>query len=246
MTDLLVVEDLTVRFGDRVAVQDVTVRVPPGRSVAVIGPNGSGKSTLLAAIVGLVEPSAGRVLVDRAATALVLQATEVDRSLPITVEETVRMARYPSLGMFRPFRAADRKAVRDAMVRMAIDDLADRQLHDLSGGQRQRVLVAQGLAQGAELLLLDEPVTGLDIVSKEVILEVVAEECAAGRSVVMTTHSLEEAAACDLVVLLAGRMIAAGAPEDVIVDEHLEAAFGSRVLRLATGRVLLDDPHHTH
>ena len=246
MNELLRIDGLEVSYGHRVAVGGVSLAVPAGTTVAVIGPNGSGKSTLLSAIVGLVAPSAGTVEVDRSRTALVLQSTEVDRSLPITVGETVRMARYARLGMFGRFSDADRRAVREAMVRTAVDDLAGRQLHELSGGQRQRVLVAQGLAQGADLLLLDEPVTGLDIVSRAVILDVVAEERAAGRSVVLTTHSLEEAALCDVVVLLAGRMVAAGSPDDVIVDEHLQAAFGSRILRLPSGQLLLDDPHHAH
>jgi ABC-type Mn2+/Zn2+ transport system ATPase subunit len=235
---------LTVRYGATVALADVDLEVPPGTTVAVIGPNGSGKSTLLGAIAGLVAPSAGTVTVDRSQLAFVLQSTDVDRSLPITVRETVRMARYPHRGMFRRLQAADHDAVQAAMARTDVTDLADRQLHDLSGGQRQRVLVAQGLAQEARVLLLDEPVTGLDLVSRQVILDVVAEERDAGHAVVMTTHSLEDAALCDLVVLLAGRMVAVGPPESVIVDEHLCAAFGGRVLRLTDGRLVLDDPHH--
>jgi manganese transport system ATP-binding protein len=246
MTALLRVEGLEVRYDNRTVLRDVDLTVEAGTTVAVIGPNGSGKSTLLSAIAGLVAPSAGHVDVDRSCVALVLQATEVDRSLPITVHETVRMGRYPHRGMFRRFRDIDRDAVVSAMARTRVTDLAGRQLHQLSGGQRQRVLVAQGLAQGADLLLLDEPVTGLDIVSQEVILEVVAEERAAGRSVVMTTHSLEEAAMCDVVVLLAGRMVAAGPPAEVIEDDRLFEAFGSRVRRLPSGQLLLDDPHHAH
>ena len=244
--DLLRIDGLEVHYGGRTALSDVDLTVPAGVSVAVIGPNGSGKSTLLAAIIGLVPPIAGSIVVDRASTALVLQSTDVDPSLPITVEETVRMARYPRRGMLGRLRDDDREAIARAMVRTAVDDLAKRQLHELSGGQRQRVLVAQGLAQEADLLLLDEPVTGLDIVSREVILEVVAEERAAGRSVLMTTHSLEDAAMCDIVVLLAGRMVAAGTPAEVIDDVHLHAAFGNRVLRLTSGQLLLDDPHHSH
>ena len=242
----LVVDGVAVRYGGRTALRDVTLDVPPGTTVAVIGPNGSGKSTLLAAIAGLVSPSSGRIEVDRTSLALVLQSTDVDRSLPVTVLETIRMARYPHRGMFGRFREVDHAAVRSAMARAAVADLSARQLHELSGGQRQRVLVAQGLAQDADLLLLDEPVTGLDIVSREVILDVVAEEQAGGRSVLMTTHSLEDAATCDLVVLLAGRMVAVGTPSEVLTEEHLHAAFGSRVLRLADGQLLLDDPHHDH
>ncbi|MFO7590334.1 MAG: zinc ABC transporter ATP-binding protein AztA [Acidimicrobiia bacterium] len=238
------IERLTVHYGDQVALDEVDLRVEQGTTVAVIGPNGSGKSTLLAAIAGLLTPSSGTITVDRSKVALVLQSTEVDRSLPITVRGTVRMARYPHRGMFRRLRAADHAAVDSAMARTAVDDLARRQLHALSGGQRQRVLVAQGLAQEAELLLLDEPVTGLDIVSRDVILDVIQQEKAAGRSVVMTTHSLEEAARCDLVVLLATRVVAAGPPAEVIVAEHLNAAFDTRVVQLPSGQLILDDPHH--
>ena len=244
MNALVEVENLTVRFGDRVAVSEVDLVVPAGHTVAVIGPNGSGKSTLLAAIAGLVEPSSGRVTVDRRELALVLQATDVDESLPITVMETVRMARYARRGMFGRLGRDDATAVRTAMERTDVAGLANRQLHDLSGGQRQRVLIAQGLAQEAQVLLLDEPLTGLDLVSREIVLGIVAEERAVGRSVIMTTHSLDEAAACDTVVLLAGRMVAAGAPDDVIVDGHLRDAFGERVVRLASGQLVLDDPHH--
>jgi ABC-type Mn2+/Zn2+ transport system ATPase subunit len=241
---ILRVERLTVRYGDQLALAQVDLCVERGTTVAVIGPNGSGKSTLLAAVAGLVTPSSGNVKVDRDQVALVLQSTEIDRTLPITVYETVRMARYPHLGLFRRFRPADKAAVETAMARTAVDGMARRQLHSLSGGERQRVLVAQGLAQEADLLLLDEPVTGLDIASRDLILNVIQQEKASGRSVVMTTHSLEEAAQCDLVVLLNTRIVAAGTPEEVIVDEHLNAAFGTRVVRLASGALILDDPHH--
>jgi len=244
--DLVSIEGLTVAYPGRTALEDVDLAIPPATSVAVIGPNGSGKSTLLGVIAGLVSPTSGRVAVDRSQVALVLQSTEIDATLPLTVREAVRMARYPRRGMFGRFRSEDHAAVDAAMARTEVADLADRQLRELSGGQRQRALVAQGLAQEAPLLLLDEPVTGLDIVSRDVILGIVDQERDAGHSVVMTTHSLEEAARCDVVVLLAGRVVAAGPPEQVIVDEHLEAAFGGRALRLPSGRLLFDDPHHAH
>lgn len=240
---VLRVWDLEVSYRGRVAVTGADLTVGAGMSVAVVGPNGSGKSTLLAAIAGLVELADGGVDVDRRSLAFVLQSTEVDRSLPITVTETVRMARYPHRGMFGRLRRDDHAAIAAAMGRTRVDDLANRQLHELSGGQRQRVLVAQGLAQEARLLLLDEPLTGLDLVSRQVILDVVDEERAAGRAVVMTTHSLDEAASCDRVVLLATRMIAAGAPDEVLTEANLRSAFG-RVLRLESGEVLVDDPHH--
>lgn len=237
-------EGVTVAYPTGVALADVDLALPRAATVAVIGPNGSGKSTLLGVIAGLVEPTAGTVEVDRSGVALVLQSTDVDPALPLTVRDAVRMARYPHRGLFGRFRADDHAAVEAAMARTEVAHLAGRQLRDLSGGQRQRALVAQGLAQEADLLLLDEPVTGLDVVTREALLRIVDEERDAGRTVVVTTHSLEDAARCDVVVLLAGRVVAAGPPGEVIVDEHLRAAFGSRVLLLPGGEVHLDDPHH--
>ena len=147
-----------------------------------------------------------------------LQTTDVDRTLPVTVRETVTMARYALRGRFGRLRAADRAAVDAALERMDVADLAGRQLHELSGGQRQRVLVAQGLAQQADLLLLDEPVTGLDVVSRELILEAVAAERAAGRTVVVSTHDLDDARRADVVMLLANRVVAFGPPDEVLTD----------------------------
>ena len=243
---LLCVSGLVVHYGGRRALDGVDVALDAGTTLAVIGPNGSGKSTLLLAIAGLVAPARGTVDVDRAGVALVLQSTDVDRSLPISVLETVRLARYRRLGMLRRFGPADHGAVARAMARLEVTDLARRQLHELSGGQRQRVLVAQGVAQEAQLLLLDEPVTGLDIRSSELIFDVVAEERAAGRGVIITTHSLDEARRCDEVLLLAQRVIAHGPPEQVIRGDHLATAFGGRFVRLDDGAMFVDAVHHVH
>ncbi len=245
MDALVVIEGLEVAYGARVAITGVDLRLGPSSTLAVIGPNGSGKSTLLHAITGLADAHRGRVACRREQVALVLQSTDVDQSVHITVRDTVALARYATRGMLRRFSADDRAAITGSMERLGVSDLADRQLHDLSGGQRQRVLVAQGLAQEAEVLLLDEPVTGLDIVSRELILDVIAEERAAGRAVVMTTHSLEDARRCDRVLLLATRPIALGSPEEVLQEDHLRAAFGGRVLRVGDDFVM-DDPHHVH
>ena len=128
---------------------------------------------------------------------------------------------------------------------MAIEDLAPRQLHDLSGGQRQRVLVAQGLAQESDVLLLDEPVNGLDLVSRAVILDVIDEEIASGRTVVMTTHDLDDARRCQQVLLLDTTPVAIGTPAAVLTEEHLRRAFSGQFIRIGD-KVIVDDPHHTH
>lgn len=236
---------LEVRYGDTAALIDVTIDVPKGASLAVIGPNGSGKSTLLGALAGTVRPHAGSVELVSSPPAFVLQSTEVDRSLPITVRDTVALARYAELGLIRRFKPADRDAVQQSLERLQVADLAAKQLHELSGGQRQRVLVAQGLAQGAQILLLDEPVNGLDLVSRSVILDVMAAEVAADHTVVITTHSLEDASACDLVLLLDTAPIAFGTPSEVLTDDHLQQAFGTSFVRIGD-KVILDDPHHHH
>lgn len=236
---------LEVRYGDKIALSGVDLEVPAGTTLAVIGPNGSGKSTLLSALAGIVEPAAGSSRVAGSRPALVMQSTDVEQSLPLTVQDTVSLARYPHLGLFRRFTAADRSAVANAMERMAISDLAGRQLHDLSGGQRQRVLVAQGLAQEAEVLLLDEPVTGLDVTSRAIILEIIDDELAAGRTVVITTHHLDDARLCDQVLLLDTSPIAVGPPADVFVPEHLRQAFGAHFIQVGD-ELILDDPHHSH
>jgi manganese transport system ATP-binding protein len=240
---------LKLAHGDRMALDASDLDIPAGTVTAVIGPNGSGKSTLLHAIGGLLEPVGGElgVLVSypkHRGTAYVLQSTKVHEEIPITVHEVVSMGRYGRLGMFGRFQPEDREACRSAMDRLDVLDLAERHLDELSGGQRQRVFVAQGLAQQADLLLLDEPVTGLDIVSHDRILEAIATERARGVTVVLTTHDLSEAAAADHVVLLSGRVVASGPPEEVLTARCLTKAYGINLITTEDGTVVLDDPYH--
>jgi manganese transport system ATP-binding protein len=246
--DAVVARDVVLAHGSRIAVLAATFRVPAGATVALIGPNGSGKSTLLRALAGLLAPRGGELDVParrrRGGLALVLQTTDVERTLPVTVRETVTLARYALRGPFGRLGGADRAAVRQALERMDVAGLAGRQLHELSGGQRQRVLVAQGLAQQADLLLLDEPVTGLDVVSRDLIFRAIATERAAGRTVVVSTHDLDDARRADLVMLLANRVVAFGPAAEVLTDGPLRAAYGGRVLRVPEGVIVVDDPHH--
>jgi manganese transport system ATP-binding protein len=130
------------------------------------------------------------------------------------------------------------------MESLGITDLAGRPLHELSGGQRQRAFVAQGLAQGAEVLLLDEPVTGLDIVSRQHILDAMAAERAAGHAVLVSTHDLGDAAEADHLLLLAGRVVASGPPPAVLTDEHLTDAYGGHLVRVGERTLIVDDHAH--
>ena len=245
MASTLTIQGLEVRYGETVALTGVNLQLPAGSSLAVIGPNGSGKSTLLSAIAGINPPFAGTISWGGEAPALVLQSTSVDRSLPITVSDTIGLGRYPKLGLFRRFSGEDRSAVNQTMERLHIPDLAGKQLHDLSGGQRQRVLVAQGLAQQSDLLLLDEPVTGLDVTSRGLILDVIHNEVMHGNSVIVTTHDLDDARICDQVLLVDRHAIAVGPPDHVLTEDHLLHAFGGRFIKVGD-RLILDDPHHHH
>jgi len=240
--------DVEYRYGSTIAVASSSFTVPEGAITALIGPNGSGKSTLLSGIAGILEPSSGSVTVHQAASrrriAFVLQMTKVNDALPITVREIVAMGRYPSIGTFSRLSDDDHRAVEQAMERMAITDLSNEHLRELSGGQRQRVFVAQGLAQDHDLLLLDEPLTGLDLPSAQAIDAVIHEEQELGRTIVMSTHDLAEARVSDHVILMAGRVIAAGRPAEVLTPSILREAYGSALLHDDGDQIFLDDPAH--
>jgi ABC-type Mn2+/Zn2+ transport system ATPase subunit len=238
-------ESLTLAHRREPALQDATFELPAGRVTALIGPNGAGKSTLLHAIAGLLKPRSGslEVVSDRR-VAYVLQTTKVNDQLPITVRETVTMGRYARTGALRRMSRDDRRAVDEAMQALGITGLERRQLGELSGGQRQRAFVAQGLAQRAEILLLDEPITGLDLVSREHILHAIDHERDAGRTVIVSTHDLGDAAQADHVLLLAGRVVAQGPPAEVLTDEHLATAYGGHLLRLGDRTIIVDDHAH--
>jgi iron complex transport system ATP-binding protein len=244
----VIAKNLVLSYGDHVALASSDFEIPAGRMTALIGANGSGKSTILNALAGLLRPASGTLEVPvsrgRADTmAYVLQATRVNEAMPVTVGEVVAMGRYAHLGPFRAFGERDRAACRLAMERLGLISLASRHLDELSGGQRQRVFVAQGLAQDATLLLLDEPVTALDLPTKDRILAVMREERARGTTIVFTTHDLDEAAAADHVLLLAGRVVAAGPPSEVLTAKRLYEAYGVRFVGEGA-RVMIDDAHH--
>lgn len=245
----VVARDVTYRYGTRTAVAKSSFEIPEGAITTIIGPNGSGKSTTLNGVAGLSDPSSGEIEtlpVDGRPRRIsyVLQTTKVNESLPITVHEVVTMGRYPSTGPYGWLKDADREAVRVAMERMEITHLADRHLTELSGGQRQRVFVAQGLAQEHDMLLLDEPLTGLDITSAQAIDDVIHEELSHGCTIVLTTHDLTAAQVADHVVLMSGRAVASGPPDEVLSEENLREAYGPSLIHVEGTRLFLDDPIH--
>jgi len=252
-TPLIEFRDVEARRGGCVALKAEHLTIRTG-TTCLVGPNGSGKSTLLHLIAGLITASSGTIersgmpgRASRGGLAYVLQSQHMSPHLPVTAREIVSLGVAPSVGPFRRIGREERQRIDDAMDRLEISDLAHRHVSELSGGQRQRVLIAQGLAQGADMLLLDEPVAGLDIASIATIRRVVDDERDAGRTVIVATHDLGEAAAADHAVLLDGCVIASGAPREVLTPSNLREAYYGRILDLDGVAVALDDgAHHDH
>ena len=249
---LLRAESVTVTYGTVRALEDVTLELPAGTSTALIGPNGSGKTTLLHVLAGLVTPTAGSVTKPEV-VAYMPHQTGQQCWMPLTVAEVVRMGRYRYRGPWRRLGSADRRSVRQAAERLEVDNLLGRQFGELSTGQRQRVLFAQAITQEAGLLLLDEPITGLDMASQTRILEVIDDERARGVIVVLSTHHLDEARHCDHVVLMANRLVAQGTPEEILTTEILQTSYEGRLVHTGEdcehpdGRlVVLDEHGHGH
>jgi ABC-type Mn2+/Zn2+ transport system ATPase subunit len=237
------VSDLSVAFGGKPVLTNVSFSVPPGAFVGVLGPNGAGKTTLLRALLGELSVR-GQVEVEPP-VAYVPQVTAAQAAFPIDALGVVLMGRYPGLGWWRRPAHADRLLAHELLDRMRLADRARSAFDELSGGQRQRVLLARALAQEGRVLLLDEPLSGTDAVSREVVLAAIREECAAGRTALMTTHDLSEAArVCDRLMLLNGELIAEGIARDIFTPALLRRAYGSDVLVLDGGEAVIDDPHH--
>lgn len=240
-------ERVQVRYSDLLALDSTSTVFERATSVALVGANGSGKSTLLRLLAGLLEPSSGAVrIAEGIEVAFIAQQHGQHDWMPLPVDEVLRMGCYRTRGLLGRISRSDRDEIDAVAERLDVADLRRRSFSELSGGQRQRVLVAQALIGSPELLLLDEPITGLDLPSQETILSIIDSEVANGSTVVFSTHHLDEARRAQRVMLLAGCLIADGAPEEVLRPEHLAAAFGDRLLRIGGEALLLDDHGHGH
>ncbi len=238
---------VAVRYSDVVALDTTTTSFDRGTSIALVGANGSGKSTVLRLLAGLIEPTSGAVV--RSAdveAAFIAQQHEHHDWMPLPVDEVLRMGCYRARGLLGRITKTDRAEIHAVAERLGVSDLLRRSFSELSGGQRQRVLVAQALVGSPGLMLLDEPITGLDLPSQETILSIIDAEVANGSTVVFSTHHLEEAKRAERVMLLAGCVIADGTPDEVLRPEHLAAAFGGRLLRVGGEALLVDDHGHGH
>ena len=252
MVSAVEIEDLTVKFDAVIALDGVTHTFEPGTATAVMGINGSGKTTMLECLAGLQKPTTGRITGMSDDLAYVCQHLPACW-MPITAGEVLAMGRYRKRGLLGRLRGDDRAAMRDAGEQLDVNQFTERSFGDLSGGQQQRVRIAQALASEPDLIMLDEPVTGLDIPSQERILEVIEEYSSRGAIVIITTHHLDEARHCDTVMLMANRLVAAGTPDEMLTEDRLRAAFGERLLTDHAdhdhdqGIIVLDDHgHHGH
>ncbi|PDP88047.1 ABC transporter [Glycomyces fuscus] len=236
MNAAIEVTDATVRYGDVLALDGVSLSVAPGRVCGLLGTNGSGKSTLFKTVLGLVPAERGRVRIlghtgaaarRRGLVGYVPQSEQVDWAFPVRVRDVVMMGRYGRMGQRRRARPADREAVDHALDRTHLADLADRQIGALSGGQRKRAFIARAIAQGADVLLLDEPFAGVDKRSEGRITELLLQLRGEGHTLLVSTHDLAQVPAlCDEAVLLQRRVLAHGSPEQVLRPETLMEAFG--------------------
>ena len=234
------------------ALQNASFSLPAGTITALVGVNGAGKSTLFKAIMGFVPVAAGQISILgqtvkealRANTvAYVPQAEEVDWSFPALVEDVVMMGRYGHMGLFRRPREADHKAVADALDRVGMSDYRTRQIGELSGGQRKRVFLARALAQEGQVILLDEPFTGVDVQTEEAIIGLLRDLREEGRVMLVSTHNLGSVPEfCDRTVLVKGTVLAEGPTGTTFTPENLQMAFGG-VLRhfVLEGKDLHDD-----
>jgi ABC-type Mn2+/Zn2+ transport system ATPase subunit len=228
---------LNVGYANEVIVPDISFELGPGEVFALIGTNGSGKSTLLKTIVGLLPSMGGQLSVfgrppgnNHAKIAYLGQFHRSGFVLPLRVIDVVRMGRFPHHGLLRRIGRRDDEIVLSAIQTMGIERLADMPLRSLSGGQQQRTYLAQVLAHQADLIVLDEPATGLDAGGRELYLRAINDVVCQGASVIIATHNIhDEAALCRQVMLLARKVVSLGAPEQVITPEALLETFGISV-----------------
>ncbi|CAD5353506.1 iron/manganese ABC transporter ATP-binding protein SitB [Enterobacter cancerogenus] len=262
MHEGIVVKDVTVTYRNgHTALREASFSVPGGSIAALVGVNGSGKSTLFKAVMGFVRASGTisilgmppSLALRKNLVAYVPQSEEVDWSFPVLVEDVVMMGRYGHMGFMRRPKENDRRIVAQALERVDMLDLRHRQIGELSGGQKKRIFLARAIAQQGEVILLDEPFTGVDVKTEAKIIDLLRELRDEGKTLLVSTHNLGSVTEfCDYTVMVKGTVLASGPTETTFTAENLERAF-SGVLRhvVLSGseeRIITDDerPFVTH
>jgi manganese/iron transport system ATP-binding protein len=245
---ILDVRDLRVRYDGQVALEGITFHLHEGERIAVVGPNGAGKSTLFQVVAGVLQPSAGEVNIfgsrprGHVCIAYIPQRSQVDWNFPVSVADVVMMGRSAKLGLLNWPRKKDWDYVQRALEIVELSDLASRQIGQLSGGQQQRMFIARALAQEAELVLMDEPLSGLDMPSQEGLLNLLDTLRDQKVTVMVATHDLDQATRhFDRIMLLNHRIIAFDVPQNVMHTEYLLQAYGGRLKIDPGGTMLVDD-----
>jgi manganese/iron transport system ATP-binding protein len=240
------ISGMSVRYNGRPALDDINFQLNSGQRVAVVGPNGAGKSTLFKAIAGVIQPTNGQVQVfgegpdGHICIAYVPQRSQVDWDFPVSVADVVMMGRIGKLGPLRWPRARDWEYVHNSLEMVGLEHLAKRQIGELSGGQQQRMFIARALAQEAELMLMDEPLTGLDVTTQEDIFRILAELNERGVTILIAMHDLKLAAErFDQVMLLNRRMMGFGSPREIFTPDRLVAAYGGHLRLVGVGPDML-------
>lgn len=240
--------DVSAGYGRTTVLHDVTLTIDPTSFTGIVGPSGAGKTTLLRVLLGLIAPSAGvRATAPGLRVAYVPQLETVDWKFPVTVFECVLMARTGHRLMPWPSRS-ERQAVARVLDRLGIGDLADRHIRELSGGQQQRMFLARALLREPQVLLLDEPTSGVDINTRHDVLHLLADLHADGMAIVLTTHDLNGMAAhLPHLVCVNRHVVAEGSPREVIIPSVLEETFGAQmeVLEHLGMPIVVDTSHPT-
>jgi ABC-type Mn2+/Zn2+ transport system ATPase subunit len=237
---------LAVGYGGPPAVAEVSFALAAGERLALLGPNGGGKTTIMRAVLGELRPLAGTLRLG-ARCGSVPQTERSRLDYPVSALEVATMGALSRLPWWRRPDREDREAAARALARVGLGGLAGETFGELSGGQRQRVLIARALVQDAEVLLMDEPFTGLDRPAAEALEALIATLAGEGRGVVIATHDLEQARRWDTVLCVNRRQIAVGPPERTLDREVLEATYGGAIVEIpGGGKAILPAHHHHH
>lgn len=241
-TPILSTQQLGVHYENRSALRDVTISLYPSETISVLGPNGAGKSTLLKVFAGMIPPSHGSVSFrgekltgSHRQITYVPQRSGADWTFPVSVLECTLLGLTPDRPRWRPFSRTDRDQAMRSLEQVGMDRLANAQIGALSGGQQQRVFLARALVSGGDVMLLDEPFTGVDIPTQELLVELFEKLRSGGTTIIYATHDLQQAAmTSDTVLLLNETLVAEGPPAEVLTEQVLRTTFGGQVIIVNT------------
>ncbi len=250
----------TIAYQQRPALEDISLEIRQGEFLGIIGPNGSGKTTLLKSILGLIRPDTGSVRIfdcachklrchHKAKIGYIPQKGQIDPNFPVTVIETVMMGRYSSIGLLRHPAKRDRELVLNALKEVEMDEYRDAPLGHLSGGQQQRVMIARALAQQPEVLLMDEPTTGIDTPTQQSMIHLISDlHRNLALTVLLVTHDINMISPhVDRLALLKARLFAVGTPAEVLSEKTLSDIYGKQVIvttQAGGTYVVIGDYHH--